>query len=39
MRNVGIVAMVLAGLGVVAAAATALSATSDVRRYLRMRRL
>jgi hypothetical protein len=39
MRNVGIVAMVLAGLGVVAAAATALSATSDVRRYLRMRRM
>ena len=39
MRNVGIVAMVLAGLGVVVAAATALSATSDVRRYLRMRRM
>jgi hypothetical protein len=39
MRNVGIVAMILAGIGVLAAAATALSAASDARRYLRMRRM
>jgi hypothetical protein len=39
MRNVGIFAVVLAGIGVLAVAATALSATSDARRYLRMRRM
>jgi hypothetical protein len=39
MRHVGIMAVVLAGIGVLAAAATAMHSASDVRRYLRMRRM